>query len=732
MRGARGLKNSRLPAWVMGLSLGDRLLKLLCEQPESLSSAWDVPRSASLPGLSERLGVVRSALHGHIKNLQNSGLILTRQAHVIGGGSRKRTVIHPTTEGRRAASSFVDEQLSVIGEILGNPPPMVDIVGRKESKSSILSKVNDGESIVVTGLPGIGKSALIRSVAQLLVDAGRTVRWMRFDVDSDVISAGRCLFGSDGPTTREAIVGMLPDDDIVVLDEIQEVHSRHLPKVVELCRGIMERGTCILISRAPVPPGIDREPIRIEGLSVESARIILGEAVNDELGIEVASALGGHPLALGLWSPDDELPTASDAVMSFVQETVLDHLDDEEEATFDELAISPLPLQIDELSRSERVGDLDNRALIRWHNDGMEGQHLIENVRKETWSEEDRESAHRTLADWWSSRDGTRARRIELHHRIGAKDMELPSLLLSSLDEIDTIIPAASASLVEDALDLHPDHSQLRSAAVRIALDRAELEVADKHLDLLTSGPEKRLLTSRLLRFRGESEKADTEEMSSLQELDNEGRLRYGLAGIVRRIDDRIPGKWNSGEANELLVQLDEFESTLPPEHVLTPPARTAVAIARFSIYLGSDLIAEASGVLERLTSIAGSRDPIVRRLRLRLDIINADDNEIAMLAARIESEPDISERSRLLHSLIDSRNDLPPVLVAAFERSLLSPLPEHTTTGRRLLAARWRIIARIDRENAIPALQESVHLYRISGCIKLANQLLKEAHSLI
>ena len=40
---------------------------------------------------------------------------------------------------------------------------------------------------------------------------------------------------------------------------------------------------------------------------------------------------------LGLWSPEDPLPTASDAVMSFVQETVLDHLDSEEVKTFDEL-----------------------------------------------------------------------------------------------------------------------------------------------------------------------------------------------------------------------------------------------------------------------------------------------------------------------------------------------------------------------------------------------------------
>ena len=46
------------------------------------------------------------------------------------------------------------------------------------------------------------------------------------------------------------------------------------------------------------------------------------------------------------------------------------------------------------------------------------------------------------------------------------------------------------------------------------------------------------------------------------------------------------------------------------------------------------------------MTSIAGPRDPIVRRLRLRLDCANADENEITLLAARIEAEPEIVERT--------------------------------------------------------------------------------------
>ncbi|MBA46433.1 MAG: hypothetical protein CMB31_07600 [Euryarchaeota archaeon] len=505
-----------------------------------------------------------------------------------------------------------------------------------------------------------------------------------------------------------------------------------MSRVVKLCTSLLKRGNCILVSRAPVPSGIIGEFIRIEGLSVESARMILGDRVNDELGFEIASALGGHPLALGLWSPDDPLPTSSDAVKSFVQETVLNHLDSEEEKTFDELAISPIPINIEEISNSDRVDDLDDRALIRWHADRMEGQHLIENVRKESWSDEDKQNLHSSLADWWSSREGIRARRIELHHRIGANDSDLPSLLLSSLESINDQIPSAAAILVEDALEQHPENTELRSAAARVALERAELDVAAEHIAKLPENPEKRLLKSQLLRIDGDLDKANEEEEKAISELDDEGQLRYGLAVIVRKIDDNMPRQWSIDEANLLLQELDKFESSLPSEHQLTPPARTAAAIARFRIHLASNSELGAKKVLERLTSIAGPRDPIVRRLRLRLDCANADENEIALLAARIEAEPEIVERCRLLHSLIDSQSQLSPALIAAFERSRLTPLPEHTISGRRLLAARWRIIARIDSANAIHALRESVHLHLISGCRNVADQLLANAHRMI
>ena len=84
-----------------------RILRLLARYPDELVEAWDVPRDLSLPGLSESLGLVRSALHEPLKALEGEGLVQTRTAHVIGGGSRKRTVIHLTSKGRQQASALV-------------------------------------------------------------------------------------------------------------------------------------------------------------------------------------------------------------------------------------------------------------------------------------------------------------------------------------------------------------------------------------------------------------------------------------------------------------------------------------------------------------------------------------------------------------------------------------------------------------------------------------------------
>ena len=100
----------------------------------------------------------------------------------------------------------------------------------------------------------------------------------------------------------------------------------------------------------------------------------------------------GHPLALHLWSPDEEIPEEGQAVQDFVQRTVLRRLTDEGLGTLDELSLSPLPLSVEELSVADGITELDDSAVLRWMQSLVEPHHLIRNVRRATVDEKSHEN----------------------------------------------------------------------------------------------------------------------------------------------------------------------------------------------------------------------------------------------------------------------------------------------------------------------------------------------------
>ena len=87
----------------------ERLLRWLGNYSASLEKAWDVTREISLPGISESLGVVRSALNVPLTKLEKQDLVFKRMAHVIGGGSRRRNVYHLTEKGRNLLSTMGED-----------------------------------------------------------------------------------------------------------------------------------------------------------------------------------------------------------------------------------------------------------------------------------------------------------------------------------------------------------------------------------------------------------------------------------------------------------------------------------------------------------------------------------------------------------------------------------------------------------------------------------------------
>ena len=101
----------------------------LAEFGTELEDAWDVPRALSLPGLADSLGVVRSALHAPLSSLESEGYATTRSAHVIGGGSRRRTVVHITDAGREAVAESEAPSVARTGRAFGPIPDQISLHG---------------------------------------------------------------------------------------------------------------------------------------------------------------------------------------------------------------------------------------------------------------------------------------------------------------------------------------------------------------------------------------------------------------------------------------------------------------------------------------------------------------------------------------------------------------------------------------------------------------------------
>ena len=230
-----------------------RILAWLNKHPESLETSWDVTREISLPGIAEGLGVVRSALNIPLSKLEHSDLIFKRMAHVVGGGSRRRQIYHITPKGRlhleENDTDFSKHQTVV--EIVGNPPKIDEIFGRKKEREKCLEILNE-KSLLVSGMPGIGKSAFVLSLCQELAQQ-KTVRWAVADQFSDYHAITSTWYLDELlPRDIESICLKLQNsDDILAIDDVNLVSQRHIDSLQELVEKLCNSSKVrlILISR---------------------------------------------------------------------------------------------------------------------------------------------------------------------------------------------------------------------------------------------------------------------------------------------------------------------------------------------------------------------------------------------------------------------------------------------------------------------------------------------------
>ena len=220
-----------------------------------------MPRSLSLEVFADVVGVVRSALFQPMSLLEEKELLFTRQAHVLGGGRRKRKVVHITQEGRDFVLQNSDEKVTSRPDaslkIFGQAPTYTSLIGREKETEQLLNLLNARKQIHLRGLPGIGKSTLARTIAETLAKDGKEVRWAGIDAYTDV-SMLMQRFGFETTTMLDvsSYVSLFIDQPelTLIIDDIQAVSDRHKDAFSQFFSSLEEMNIpTILIGREPQP-----------------------------------------------------------------------------------------------------------------------------------------------------------------------------------------------------------------------------------------------------------------------------------------------------------------------------------------------------------------------------------------------------------------------------------------------------------------------------------------------
>ena len=469
-----------------------RILTWLSKYSSDLEKSWDVTRDISLPGIADGLGVVRSALNLPLKKLQQTEMVFKRQAHVVGGGSRKRQVFHITNKGREFISknSVIPEKKKSLGIIIGNIPSVGVIIGRDELINSLISKI-EMNSLVICGLPGIGKSTVVCELATKFNQQGRTIRWANANEFSDLFEVCKQWQLHD-PLPKniddlQDLICQKTDNEILIIDDMHLISQRHIKPFEELSEKInqISKTKLVFIGREPMNNFSSLEKIQISPLEDQFGAQLLGEDQTMEERVLISKRLGGHPLALQLYQPEFDLPEQSVNVQRYVEDTVLSNLGKQEKDSLNLLSMEPIPIMSENSLVSDSIGIFDEQALLRWSSDNLnvEVQHLIRNVRRSFLDLNQQKQLHHKLSEHWQNISrSVQEDMILLFHQISSGNVNIVELIEEQLISISTNKSNFLAVLIEQALELRPESSDLHYFAAKVAAHRCELSILKHHI----------------------------------------------------------------------------------------------------------------------------------------------------------------------------------------------------------------------------------------------------------
>ena len=720
-----------------------RILRWLDGHPATLESAWDVPRSISLEGIADGIGVVRSALFQPMSILEEKGFIMTRQAHVIGAGRRKRKVVHITQSGRQTLHDSGEEVSQrpsrKSSKLKGQVPEYTNLHGRTDELAQLHEAIEQGLPIHLRGMPGIGKSTLARSLIQTLAEDGVQVHWGQLDAYCDVREAmQRMDIEAPQILDTEGYVSLLKEQKVfLVFDDVHSISSRHQAAFSNFFKSLQHHDVPFLLI------GRDRDTLSIEGAYIELGPLASDAAIellNPELGDErpfIVETLGGHPLAILLYDDSTPLPETDQDVRAYVEQVVLGDATSEVHDAMSPFLILPFPVPSERMPNPDHVPLLDEHTLLRWgaRNASMEMQHLIRNVCKSSLDDDVIDELHLQAIQHWQQQTDALAAILEIHHRIQRDEEEVSVHLSSRANELMNTYSGAFATLLDEALINESDDLALIELAAQHALNRAEVDIAKNYLEDVDSD---QLARIRLQIAQFEGKKGAMDEIESMLNRieESDEKLRIQMSVLSRSIDDVSAslGAEAFERIDRLLAQVE-----LPTDEKDRQMVLTTLVVMQHALAIERGDFQGATFLIEQLREIAGLSDPLIQYLEVKTELKASDLRSSSTSLVLKNAEHAASQMKQPLYKasiyllicegLADTQRPRAQLLHDQIDIQTIESM--ETPSARRLLAKWWEVKSMFEDQERVFALREAILRYRSVGCPNRARELSKRMHLL-
>ena len=692
----------------------ERLLTALASVEVDRNLRRDFPPALSLPALALRLGVVRSALHVPAASLESKGLIQSIKSNVI-GATRRRTVLLLTQKGLE----LLDE-LSILHDIHRRAPTAF---GRSADIEALQGILSEPGIVTLTGLPGIGKTTLARAVKHSLEKEGKKFEWCTANAATDINQIMKSWTKFSIEESPKLSASRLEENSIYVLDEAQEIHKRHAEPIKSMIQNA-PHATMLVITRTPsifsTIPSATRYPL--EGVDIEAASKIAPH-LEQNRATQIATALGGHPLAIELWREGDDLPTPETPIAEFVTSTVLSRLSKSSVQGLDKLSLEPFPIQRNNSLSDQIVDILDEAAILKWGESGFEAHHLIRNVHSAAMDEVTKASIHANLAAHWSAIQGHEARAFEMHHRIAAGQSLDQDLAKSVSKESESAI---AASLLSDALE-RENRDDLRILSANVAISRGEASAAREIASDIAEGLDRWKIELECARMSGDDKERSRIEGLLLDQLPDSEKARVLVRGAIAMHDDRLPGPLDQDLGIRLTKRLNQTEGI---SSEMSPSLLASRLILRYIIASSSSDVIEAASLRSSIVEILGEGHPRLEEIDLKITLRPWNNIAESRLLESIQCTAGRYARLKKIHWGLDSSYPkMPKWLIEAHDAEFNLEENANTPEHRRIDAFAWYWSGANHPDNRIRLWSEATRRLRAAGCVRAASELLDEIH---